>query len=170
MKFRINDYYYGVNGHSSLMGPIAVDAPNCFPFVRINLHYMGAEPELSIFTEEAGQSSRYTLQVGIWYCANLIRSGTMVRIDLYEYPDADSLVFTDELECTWQMFDRFHVAYDYYTGEVGSYCTWNPGYICCLSDRYVSYIDYDIDSVTLCAVGPTATRGTTWGSVKALFK
>jgi hypothetical protein len=165
--FCLRDYFFGTLGHSSLMGPIAVDAPNCFPFVRLNLHYMGLVPEFSIYT--TSQSSEYTLTVGHCYCANLIRVGSTVEVDLYDMTsNPDSVVFHDALPCAWATFDRFHVAYDYYGG---GHCVWDPvnGEIDCLSNRHTSYVEYSIDYVTVCDIGPTATQPTTWGSVKALF-
>lgn len=167
--FCVEDYNFGSLGHSSLMGPIAVDAPNYFPFVRLNLHYMGSVPEFSIYTTTQGYY--YTLTVGACYCANLIRVGETVEVELYVKTGtgADSLVFEDALPCDWATFDRFHVAYDYYGG---GHCLWDSvdDEVDCLSNRSTSFIEYSIDYVTVCDVGPTATESRSWGSIKALFE
>jgi hypothetical protein len=171
VRFILLAYNYGSLGHSSLMGPIAVDEPSCYPFVRLNLHYMqftGPYPEFSIYTTVQG--AYYPLSVGTTYCANLIRMGETVKVELYEIAEEGSvLVFEDALPCDWQSFDRFHVAYDYYGA---GYCRWDPidQEIDCLSNRSTSFIEYSIDCVTVCDIGPTATERSTWGSVKALFR
>jgi hypothetical protein len=97
------------------MGPIAVDEPTSYPFVRLNLHFMqytDTLPEFSIYTTVQG--AYYPLSVGITYCANLIFVWETVRVELYEWAEEGSiLVFEGALPCAWSAFDRFHFAYDY---------------------------------------------------------
>lgn len=171
VRFIVRGYDHPSMSHSSLMGPLALGDESYYPPVRLNLHYTGPEPTFSVYTPGGGMSGEYTLQIGQEYCANIIRNGTLVETELYTWPES-VLVFSDSRVCEWSMFDRFLVAYDYYTGETGSYCVWDPvgEEVDCKCDRYTSYIEYSIDCVTVCDIGPTATEATTWGGIKSLYR
>jgi hypothetical protein len=141
-----------------------------YPTVRLNLHYTASVPEFSIHANGVS-SPRYTLQIGQDYCANLIRSGDMAEVELYEMigDSLGALVFTYALAADWPTFDRFLVGYDYYAG---GYCLWNE-LECTIdvrSDRSTSYIEYSISSLTMCDVGPSAVEATTWGGIKSLYR
>jgi hypothetical protein len=168
MRYILRGNNYDGLGQSSLAGPIGVGVTNCYPFVRLNWHYMTSIPQQSICTLCNGSEPRYNLTVGHEYCANLIHAGSTVRLELYSMPES-VLVFTDVQPCDWVMFDRFHLCYDYYGG---GYCVWDPANeeIDCRADRSTSYVEYSIKSITVCDVGPTSTDNSSWGSVKALYR
>ena len=171
VQFCVTGYAHGSLSHSSLMGPLEMGSGNYYPTVRLNLHFTSANPEFSIYANGVS-GLRYTLTVGKCYCANLIRSGSMAEVELYEVLDGGTFVgpiFTDALAADWPTFDRFLLGYDYYGG---GYCIWDqpPCMVHLKCDRHTSYIEYDIHSVTLCDIGPTAVEPTTWGGVKSFYR
>lgn len=174
VRFVVTQYYHGTMSHSSLMGPLAMGDETYYPTIRLNLHYTTSCPTFSVYTPVGGQSDIYPLQIGQWYCVNIIHRGGTAVTELYEwYSDTTHvLIFTDTRQCEWPTIDRFLLGYDYYTGECGSYARWNPD-MCTVDlrvDRYTSFMDYSIDCVTVCDLGPTAVEATSWGSIKTLYR